>query len=429
LKLPGFDYGHNCLYVTRTSSGNAVDERTDLWSLGIVLYEMITGARPFEGETPVDIQAAILLRETPALELKDKLPILNEIIQKALAKDASLRYQSAKEFTGDLRLLQRHIYDYFQAEKEQTSSEANKSDAETLPTSLKNNEHKVYLDISDKKENSPQKHKENPVTISSLKYWGQKSLILSVLALIIFSVVALKLYQAIDVKGESNLIAVLPLTVEGASGENAVNVRKLTQDLTFSLGKITNAPVLPYNEVVSKNVSNTDLERAGKVLKADIVITGTIIIREGANDLQMQIRNLQNDAVVWERRYSLKAQDFPQSQYQIALDIANELGSPEEMQDSPAKTNYETYQLYLLGRHHLNKRSTEDYEKAVEAFKQVTIQDASFTDAYSGTGNRAHSTRAQALRPLRAFSRANPFRWQMRRWKRLCDLIQILMKP
>jgi eukaryotic-like serine/threonine-protein kinase len=104
---PGIVMGTVSYMSPEQVRGHAVDARTDIFSLGVVLYEIIAGRKPFAGETTSDIIAAILEREpTPLLELKSDLPYeLQRIITKALAKDRNWRYQSSKDLLIDLRLL------------------------------------------------------------------------------------------------------------------------------------------------------------------------------------------------------------------------------------------------------------------------------------------------------------------------------------
>jgi len=112
---PGLIMGTTAYMSPEQVRGETIDKRTDLWSLGVLLYEMIAGERPFEGNTASDVRAAILLKEPLPLPLELELPKLNRIIQKALMKDILLRYQSAKEMIHDLRSLQRQVYDYLQS--------------------------------------------------------------------------------------------------------------------------------------------------------------------------------------------------------------------------------------------------------------------------------------------------------------------------
>src|SRR5439155_22940783 len=103
--------GHIRLHVTGASEGLAVDARTDIWSLGVVIYEMLTGRVPFEGATTSDVIVSILEREPPPLaQLSPEAPAeLQRIISKTLHKNREGRYQTAKDLLIDLKSLKQDL--------------------------------------------------------------------------------------------------------------------------------------------------------------------------------------------------------------------------------------------------------------------------------------------------------------------------------
>ena len=108
---PGSVMGTAAYMSPEQTRGVKVDGRTDIWSLGVVIYEMVTGRRPFEGTTQTDVVVAILKQPTPALDelITDTPPELARIIDKALAKNIEERYQTVAELASDLRSLKSRL--------------------------------------------------------------------------------------------------------------------------------------------------------------------------------------------------------------------------------------------------------------------------------------------------------------------------------
>ena len=108
---PGVVMGTASYMSPEQARGLEVDERTDIWSLGVVLYEMVAGRLPFEGKTTSDVVANILHREPPSLLLyRSEMPAeVERIVEKALTKEREERYQSAKELGLDLKRLKQRL--------------------------------------------------------------------------------------------------------------------------------------------------------------------------------------------------------------------------------------------------------------------------------------------------------------------------------
>ncbi|MEP6569814.1 MAG: protein kinase [Acidobacteriota bacterium] len=125
--VPGTVLGTTAYMSPEQARGRSVDERTDIWSIGILLYEMITGRTPFEQETPSDVIAAILRAEpAPPSNFAPEAPAeLDRIVAKALEKNQDERYQGVKDFLVDLRQLRKKLE--FQTELQ--SFHSSKADA------------------------------------------------------------------------------------------------------------------------------------------------------------------------------------------------------------------------------------------------------------------------------------------------------------
>ena len=140
---PGLVLGTAHYMSPEQARGQKVDARTDIWSLGVVLYEMVGGSPPFRGETPSDCIAAILTAEPPPLSgvLPDVPLKLESILQKALRKNSDERYQTIKEMLADLRSLKGEL-------ETESSLPQTKARAEPLVSKIKRHKRGVLLTLA-----------------------------------------------------------------------------------------------------------------------------------------------------------------------------------------------------------------------------------------------------------------------------------------
>lgn len=182
-------------------------------------------------------------------------------------------------------------------------------------------------------------------------------------------------------------IAVLPLAAIDGAPDTAIFAEKLTQDLIYNLGRITDVKVSAYEATAKFDAPDVDFTKIGGDLQIDGAIVGNIKTNGAMTDLEIRLNDLRSGANVWEKRYSLNAVNLAESQYRLARDIAREIGKNNRTnnnRDVLATAHYEAYQEYLTARHHLGKNSLKDTEKAVEHFTAATVKDASFADAHAG---------------------------------------------
>src|SRR6266576_2696047 len=140
---PGLVLGTGHYMSPEQVRGQTVDARSDIWSLGVVLYEMVGGIRPFLGETPSDCVASILKTELPPLSgvLPDVPLKLESILQKALRKNSDERYQTIKEMLADLRNLKGEL-------EAQGSSPQTKPRAKSIVSKIKRHKRGVLLTLA-----------------------------------------------------------------------------------------------------------------------------------------------------------------------------------------------------------------------------------------------------------------------------------------
>ena len=311
--------------------GRPVDVRTDIFSFGVLLYEMLTQKQPFTGETINHTIVAILEKEpTPISQFVKGYPSeLEKIINKMLRKNHTERYQTAKELLSELKALQKRLE--FEAELERTSLPPNK-----------NVEAKTQI------------IKEETV-----------------------------------VQDESqNSIAVLPFSNITADPDNDYFCDGLAEELSNALGKIKGLKVAARTSAFSFKNKNLEVSEIGSALNVKTILEGSVRKSGKRVRITVQLANVSDGYHLWSERYDREMRDILDVQDEITLAVVDALkvkllGKVKSAMLKRYTDNTKAYELYLKGCFYRGKGGTESRKKAVEYFQDAIAADPNYALAYA----------------------------------------------
>ncbi|HEU0179692.1 MAG TPA: protein kinase [Blastocatellia bacterium] len=383
---PGAVMGTVSYMSPEQSRGLEVDERSDVFSLGVVMYELLTGRAPFEGETTSDVLVALLSSEPrPLASYVAKLPgALQEISARALAKPVGQRYQTARELGDDLKRLKGELEfaaklkghtgsgdDLLRLTVGSATAAADQTTMVTRPAVAPATSRLTVL--------------------RGLRRRYGKGLALAALALALALIAAATWRQWLASRRDAiDSVAVLPFTNVGADPQMEYLPDGITENLINSL---TQLPSL--RRVMSRSVAFTykgrevDPRQAGQALQVRAVVTGRVQRLGDRLVINVELVDAATGAQLWGERYQRPFADLLTVQEEIAREIAEalrlRLSGDEQRQLAKRYTqNNEAYQLYLEGRYHWNKRTGESMRKSVECYKLAIEKDSDFALAYVG---------------------------------------------
>ncbi len=360
--------------------GLAVDARTDIWSLGVVLYEVLTNHPPFEGATPTDVIVSILQKEPrPLADYTEEVPAeLESIVRKALAKKPTERYQTAEDMLVELKSLKRKLEFAAQAGPAATPDIFKGVSAQSAGTQV------------DKTGSEPVAHPISSAEylVTEIKRHKRGAIIFGLAALVL----ALGIFAAFHFLNSSKTIdslAVLPFVNATADPNTEYLSDGITESLINNLSQLPNMKVMSRSSVFRYKGREIDAQTIGRELSVRAVLTGRVVQRDDQLSISIELVDARDNSHIWGEQYNRKLSDILVIQEAISRDVSEKLRSRltgEEQQRVTKRytQNPEAYQLYLKGRYYLSKRTDEGLKKAIEHFNQTIEKDPSYALAYSG---------------------------------------------
>ena len=333
--------------------GEELDSRSDLFSFGVVLYEMTTGRTAFPGQTTAIIFDEILNRmPTPPARVNPHVPpALEQIIVKALDKDRELRYGSAADLKADLKRLKR------ETESVSAAAAVQQSKAVEGATS-------------------------SPRRIAKPAIW--------IGAALVVALAAVASYVLLKGRGDSvDSMAVLPFVNASGSPDTEYLTDGITETLINSLSQLQGIRVTARSLAFRYKGKDVDPLKAGQDLKVRTVMTGRVTMRGNVLVVQSELIDVTNGSQLWGGQYNRPIADILAVQDEISSEIFEKLrvritGEEKRRATRRYTDNAAAYQLYLKGRFYWNQGTVAGLKQSIEYLQQAITTDPKYALAYAG---------------------------------------------
>jgi eukaryotic-like serine/threonine-protein kinase len=393
---PGVVMGTAIYMSPEQARGLPVDSRTDIFSLGVVLYEMVGGRLPFDGSNRNEIMASVLSDKEPQPLTRYSSEAPNElgrIVLKALRKNRDERYQTIKDMLLDLQSLKQEV----EFERKLESSVPPRAEAGAL-----SNQDTEVVSATATGADGGRVAAISPPTAqaSSAEYIVSRikqNKLSTVIVIGVLLVAALGTGYWLFIRRAStpvttiDSIAVLPFENVTHDQSNEYLSDGVTESLINSLAQLPNVRVIGRNSVFSYKGQTTKVQDIARQLNVRAVLTGRVLMQGDTLDVRVELTDAQNNIQLWGDHYTRKAADIFAVQDEIARQVTDALrvrltGGQQEQVTKRYTENAEAYRLYLQGRYYMNQVSEENLNRSIPFFDQAIALDQHYALAYAARG-------------------------------------------
>ncbi|MBV8545580.1 MAG: protein kinase [Acidobacteria bacterium] len=373
------------------------DARSDLYALGAVMYEMVTGQPPVRGDNFIDIANAIV-NETPkppSHYVSSVPPELDRIVLKLLEKDRANRYQSARQLLNDLHTLRREL------------------EFENKLNSLEMHRHFSAPGFDEQ----PTAQMTFPIGTRgrfSLPHAIREWRMIVLMALVLVGLLAAATYTIIKstlFADKIDSVAVLPFVNASGNPNSEYLSDGLTDSITDSLSQLPELQVVAHSTVFRYKGKNTDPLVVGRELHVRGVVTGRLIQRGNTVVVRASLTDVKRGTQVWGQQYDRNLSDVVALQKDLSDEISSQLqphltGEERKLLSRGRPESNEAFQLYLKGRYFATKYNDEESaRKGITYFNQSIERDPTYALAYAGLAAAYYQLSNLSMPPREAMPR------------------------